>query len=64
MPLELEQIRVVNLMETGTNRWDEEVLRDICNNRDMQLIKSIPSPRHHVEDSWFWSLEESGIFLV
>ena len=64
MPHELEQIQVVNLMETGSKRWDDELLRDIFNDNDVQLIKSIPIPAHNKQDSWFWNLENSGLFSV
>ncbi|KAL8113302.1 hypothetical protein AgCh_020567 [Apium graveolens] len=64
MPQELEHIRVVNLMETGSIRWDEEVLNDICNERDTKLIKSIPIPAQSREDSWIWRWEKSGMFSV
>ncbi|XP_074344602.1 uncharacterized protein LOC141683749 [Apium graveolens] len=64
MPRELEHIRVINLMETGNKRWDEEVLRDIFNESDVQLIKSIPIPNQSREDSWFWNWEKSGTFSV
>ncbi|KAL8112798.1 hypothetical protein AgCh_020190 [Apium graveolens] len=34
LPHELEQIRVVNLIETGSKRWDDEILKDIFNKKD------------------------------
>lgn len=64
MPQELEHIKVVNLMETDSPNWDDAVLHDICTDRDVQLIKRIPTPLQQTEDSWFWILEESGSFSV
>lgn len=54
MPIELENIKVVSSMIEDGNRWDAEVLEDICNTRDKNLIKRIPIQYGHVEDSWFW----------
>ncbi|XP_074371437.1 uncharacterized protein LOC141712407 [Apium graveolens] len=51
-------------MEPGTYCWDEEILQDIFNERDVQLIRSIPNPLQRNEDSWFWIMEESGLFSV
>ncbi|XP_017251140.1 uncharacterized protein LOC108221791 [Daucus carota subsp. sativus] len=62
IPQELENIRVVNLMETGRKRWDEDVLQDICNHRDATL--RIFRFQCRTEDSWFWILEKSGCFSV
>ncbi|WOG86655.1 hypothetical protein DCAR_0205872 [Daucus carota subsp. sativus] len=64
MPQQLEHARVSSLMETDTKHWDDELLRDICNERDVQLIRSIPLARQREEDSWYWILEESGLFSV
>lgn len=40
------------------------MLRDIYNDRDINLIKSIPIPRHVKEGSWFWMLKETGLFSM
>lgn len=32
-------------MEVDKIKWDDEVLSDICNDRDRELIKKIPLPR-------------------
>lgn len=61
---ELDQVQVENLMEEGSKNWDETVLNDILNERDVQLIKRIPIPRVTKSDSRFWLLEESGKFTV
>ncbi|XP_074323324.1 putative mitochondrial protein AtMg00310 [Apium graveolens] len=59
MPQQLEHARVSSLMETYTKHWDDELLRDICNERDVMLIRSIPLAQQREEDSWYWVLEES-----
>ncbi|XP_074356209.1 uncharacterized protein LOC141695902 [Apium graveolens] len=64
MPQELEHIKVINLMETDSPNWDDAVLHDICTDRDVQLIKRIPTPLQQTEDSWFWILEESAVALA
>lgn len=64
MPPELENITVQSLRVPGENNWDEEVLNDIFNSRDGELIKRIPLPVTSRHDSWFWVLDEKGIFTV
>lgn len=64
MPEELGDIKVKSLMEIGERKWDEEVLRDICNDRDRVLISKIPLPRRDKADSWYWIFEEKGDFTV
>lgn len=56
MPIELENITVQNLMIPGENKWDEEVMNDICNDRDVDLIKRILLFANGGHDSWFWIL--------
>lgn len=64
MPNELEGTRVVNFMDENKTGWDEEVLHDVCNERDTELIKRIPIPVSGREDSWFWLFEDKGCFSV
>lgn len=64
MPGYLSDITVSNLMLTGEPRWDINVLNDICEKRDVELIKRIPLPMADRVDSWFWLLEEGGKFTV
>lgn len=64
MPQNLEHIRVVNLMETGSKCWDDEVLQDIFNENNVQLIKSIRIPTQNQKDSWLQHLEKLGKFSV
>lgn len=42
-----------NLMEIGERKWDEMVLTDIFNSRDVQLIKKIHLEMTDSHDSWF-----------
>lgn len=41
MPVQLEGNKVCNLMQLDQKQWDEEVLMDICNERDINLIRRI-----------------------
>lgn len=50
VPHQLEHIRVVNLMKTGSKSWDEEALNDIFNEWDVLLIKSISIPEQSRDD--------------
>ena len=64
MPAELESTMVVNLMTDNGKEWDEDVINDICNERDRELIKRIPIPSRSIQDSWFWLFEDTGCFTV
>lgn len=64
MPQELENITVRGLMTNEGNQWDDEVLRDICNERDVEMIQKIPLPMNSADDSWYWMLDDTGIFTV
>lgn len=64
MPIALQNTTVQNLMVPGENRWDDEVLNDICNTRDLELNKRILLPLLGRPDSWFWSLDDKGMFRV
>lgn len=64
VPQELEGIKVVSFMDNSKTRWDDEVISDVCNDRDRELIKSIPISVNGREDSWFWLLDDKGCFTV
>lgn len=64
MPVHLQDIVVQNLMCLEKREWDIEVLCDICNERDVELLKRVPVPMNERMDSWFWLLEDSGKFTV
>lgn len=64
MPHDLENVQVANLMKESKADWDDDVLKDIFNDRDTDLIKSIPISKNVQQDSWFWILEQSGLFTV
>lgn len=64
MPVELEQTKVCNLMEVNERKWDDVVLNDICNNGDVQLIKSIPLSIAERQESWFCMFDEKREFIV
>ena len=52
MPEDLAQTVVQNLMEEGQHQWDDEVLRDIYNERDIKINQTNPyyaeKQRRHV----------------
>lgn len=51
-------------MEVGDNKCDDEVLRDICNEKDIELIKRIPLRITASQDSWFCLLDDKGSLTV
>lgn len=64
MPEGLEQVVVKDLMTEDGNAWDDEILRDLCIDRDINLIKQIHIPIRSREDAWFWLRDEKGEFTV
>lgn len=64
MTRELAHTRVINLMKTGSKRWDGEVLNDIFNEHDVHFFRGIPISTQSREDTWVWKFEKSGRFFV
>lgn len=47
MPEHLKHVTVNGLFAKNQNEWDEEILLDICNERDIELIRQVSTPRKH-----------------
>lgn len=60
----MSDIKVHNLMSMDEKSWDIDVLTDILCTRDVELIKTIPIPHVERQDSWYWLLDEKGVFSV
>lgn len=43
---------MTSLMVVGRHEWDEDVIWDVCNERDSRLIVSIPLNFASYEDQW------------
>lgn len=63
-PMELESVTVNSLMDIDMGGWDEDVLNDICNERDRNLIRQIPLSIRRKNDSWVWLFDDKGEFTV
>ncbi|KAL8128281.1 hypothetical protein AgCh_015020 [Apium graveolens] len=50
MPDQLRESKVYNLMDMEGTEWDMDVLREFCNEIDMELIRRIPIPMNKL---WF-----------
>ena len=64
MSNELEEVNVSGLMEMEGCKWDEEIIRDLCNDRDRELITSVILPTNKRGDDWYWILETKGNISV
>lgn len=64
MPDELKNVTIKSLFAEGLNTWDEDILNDVCNERDRELIRQIPIPGKRRDDSWFWLFDDKGEFTV
>lgn len=52
-----------NLLDENQESWDDEVLNDILNERDMGLVRQIPVTKQR-KDIWFWLFDDKGVFTV
>ncbi|XP_074327916.1 uncharacterized protein LOC141665831 [Apium graveolens] len=51
-------------MTNDLSMWDEDLLDDLCNERDKNLIKQVPIPIRKRPDSWYWLFDDTGNFTV
>lgn len=59
-----EEATVSSLMEVSAHRWDDQILHDLFNDRDRQLIQSIPLNQSAQDDVLIWQKEVSGLYTV
>lgn len=59
----LNHQKVTSLMMSESLAWEEDLVRDVFNNRDAQLILSIPLNSSRIVDKWYCEFENSGLFL-
>ncbi|XP_062094300.1 uncharacterized protein LOC133800357 [Humulus lupulus] len=60
----LAEEKVEALMITGRVAWDDDLVRDLFNQRDANLILGIPLHSSRQVDAWFWAFESSGRHTV
>ena len=53
---------VAYLMIMGCNQWDDDLIKDIFTNRDVNWILAIPLQNKNT-DSWYWHREKTGTIL-
>lgn len=54
---------VSSLMNTNSNSWDTDLILDVFNDRDANIILSIPVNKS-IKDSWYWRREKMGQYSV
>lgn len=54
---------VSNLMDLSTNQWDQDIIKDVFEERDANLILSIPISSDEA-DTWYWNFEKMGGYSV
>ncbi|CAH9112535.1 unnamed protein product [Cuscuta europaea] len=60
----LEEAPVAGLLNTTRDGWDEDILKHLFNDRDIDLIRRIPLSNRVVPDRMIWAGEENGRFTV
>ena len=58
----LNGVNVSQLMVVGQNEWDVDLLKDLFDERDLELIRNIPISRDG-EDVWYWRFERLGSYI-
>lgn len=62
--LALEGKKVCQLLRMDSNKWDEDVVKDVFEERDSRIILNIPLSEVAQPDGVYWSKEISGIYSV
>uniref|UniRef100_A0A803PXY9 Reverse transcriptase n=1 Tax=Cannabis sativa TaxID=3483 RepID=A0A803PXY9_CANSA len=60
----LSNYSVQNLMKVNRREWDEELIRDMFEDRDQEIILSIPLSNSIEEDTWYWNKDTAGFYTV
>ena len=60
----LENMRVRELIKSGTNEWKLVLLQQLFCARDISMIESIPLCSWKVDDTLFWPFTPSGSYTV
>lgn len=55
---------VSSLMKVNQRGWDEEIIRDLFNERDQQCILNLTIRENLVKDKIYWNKEASEIYSV
>ncbi|KAL4273917.1 hypothetical protein GQ457_13G010390 [Hibiscus cannabinus] len=56
--------RVVDLIETSTHTWNEDLIRSIFSNQEALNILRIPLPHRSIPDFRIWRGDRSGLYSV
>ena len=60
----LENMKVRELIKSGTNEWNLVLLQQLFYARDISMIESIPLYSWKVDDTLFWPFTPSGSYTV
>ena len=60
----LKDVKVVDLIDTVSKKWDVHLLQGLFNPQEVELIMSIPLCRSYVEDKLVWPFTPSGTYTV
>ena len=60
----LKDVKVVDLIDTVSKKWDVHLLQGLFNPQEVELIMSIPLCRSYVEDKLVWPSTPSGTYTV
>lgn len=61
---ELETTIVNTLIHDNGIEWGDDILSSLFNDIDRQLILQIPLSSRNTNDSWYWLLDNDGVFSV
>ncbi|KAM6582578.1 hypothetical protein CsatB_009580 [Cannabis sativa] len=56
--------KVSSLLSMQSKSWDFEIINDLLDERDKNLVLSIPLSLHTTADKWCWTDETNGLYTV
>lgn len=64
MSRSLEGKMVNSLFKERLREWDADIVRDVFDDRDVEIIMGIPLSATDDENLWFWMTKISGLYSV
>lgn len=63
-PPQLADMKVAELIKADRGVWDEDLVKEIVTERDVEIIMRMPIAETTIDDEWYWREDASGIYSV
>ena len=57
-------VRVKELMMSGEQKWDKDLVSDLFNSRNRELILSIALSVRTTNINWYWMVDDKGLYSI